>query len=384
MNAFFLSKLGLLRWLAALEVVTYHVRFLVFAQYAQVQHKGPLLTLFYFVTSLGHEAFIVYMVASGLLLGGLSWKRWEARVTGAWVDLWRKLGGLYMLLVPVLLIGGALDLAGSTALDGYHVYSNHPQFGAGQLGFATLAGNLLLLQYVLVPGFGSNAMLFLLAYEWWAYLILAVFREAWRRDFRRGALAAAPVVLGLAVLAPAFIGFFAAWLAGFAVARGGGRLQGKVPQWLGIAVFLATLLASRMSGLHLPGLSAGIVTLARIALDLLLALGLALMLLALYGRQPRRRWRFASRWARAQRWLVKLSLPVYAVQFPVMVFTVAGANLLLGLPLYAQPSLPGFVFFAAVVGVVYLFACLVSAVVGALQALLFGRSALLAARYTVH
>jgi peptidoglycan/LPS O-acetylase OafA/YrhL len=381
-NASFLSKLGLLRWLAALVAVTYHVRFLLFAQYTQVRHMGPALTLFYFVTSLGHEALVVYMVASGLLLGGQSWKRWEARLASPWVDLWRKLGRLYMLLVPVLLAGGLLDLAGSTWLDGYRVYSSHPQFAHSHLSLATLAGNLLLLQDILVPGFGSNAMLFLLAYEGWAYLILAVAWAACRRGHRQALVAAAPVALGLALRAPGFIGFFAAWLAGFAVALGGARLQGKVPPRLGIAVFLGCLLVSRVGGSHLPGLPAQFVALARTALDLLVALGLALMLLALYGRQTRRP--AAARWTRAQRWLVKLSLPVYAVQFPVMVFMLAGANLRLGLPLHAQPSLPGFMFFAAVVGTVYLFACLVSALVGALQALLSRHSAVLAARYTLH
>lgn len=384
MNPSFLSRVGLLRWLAALVAVTYHVRFLLFAEWTQVQHKGLLVALFYFVTSLGHEALVVYMVLSGLLLGGLSWRRWEARVTGAWVDLWRKLGGLYMLLVPVLVAGGMLDLAGSSELDGMGVYANHPKFGDTHLSLVTLAGNLLLLQNLLVPGFGSNGLLYLLTYEWWAYLFLVVFWESWRCDYWRGLAAVGPIAIGLAVLAPGFASFFAAWLAGFAVARGGDRLKGKVAPWLGVAVFLGTLLASRISGSHLPGLAHGIVVLSRIALDLLVALGLAVMLLSLYGRQPSRTGAFAARGDRMQRWLIRLSVPVYAMQLPVIVFTVAAASLQLGLPLHTQPSSAGLVFFAAVAGVVYLCAYLVSLLVGALQAMLARHAAVLAAQYRVY
>jgi peptidoglycan/LPS O-acetylase OafA/YrhL len=376
-NPSFLSKIDLLRWLAALVAVTYHVRSLVFAEYAQLQHKGPLLNLFYFVTSLGHEAFIVYMVLSGLLLGGRSWRRWETGVSSAWVDVRRRLGRLCMLLVPALLAGGVLDLAGSTALDGLGVYSNHSQFASSNLNLATLAGNLLLLQDILVPGFGSNAMLFLLAYEWWAYLVLVVFSRTWHCNARRGLIAAAPVVLGIAVLAPAFLGFFAAWLAGFAVARGGQLLKGKVSPPIGVVVFLGALLASRLSGSHLPGLPPGIVVIARITLDLLVALALGLMLLSLYGRQAGHGRPFGTGPARVQRWLVKLSLPVYATHLPVTLFSVAAASLLLRLPLHAQPSPSAFGCFAEVVGVVYLFAYLVSALVRALQVFLsnaFGRA----------
>jgi peptidoglycan/LPS O-acetylase OafA/YrhL len=369
-NPSFLSRIALLRWLAALVAVCFHVRSLVFAEYGQLQHKGPLLSLFYFVTSLGHEAFVVYMVLGGLLLGGLSWKRWESGASSAWGDLSRKLGGLYMLLVPVLLAGGVLDMAGSTTLDGSGVYSHHPQFAHANLSAVALAGNLLLLQDILVPGFGSNAMLFLLAYEWWAYLVTAVFWQTSRLRPARGLLAAAPVVIGLAALAPAFPGFLAAWLAGLAVARCGAQLKGRVPPQLGVGIFLGALLASRVSGAHLPGLAPGVVVAARIALDLLVALALGLMLLSLFGDRSRRIRASGTVPARAQRWLARLSLPVYASHIPVALFTVAAASSLLGLPLHAQPSPLGFGLFAAVIGAVYLSAYLVWTFVRALQVLL--------------
>jgi hypothetical protein len=202
-------------------------------------------------------------------------------------------------------------------------------------------------------------MLFLPAYEWWAYLVLAVFSQTWHGGARRGLLAAAPLVVVLGLLAPAFLGFFAAWLAGFAVARAGAQLKGKVPPPLGVGVFLGALLASRLSGSHLPGISPGLVTAARIALDLLVALALCLMLLSLYGDGSRQGRALLPGLLRAQRWLVRLSLPVYASQFPVALFTVAAASALLRLPLHAQPSPSGFGFFALVVVAVYLFAYLV-------------------------
>jgi hypothetical protein len=68
--------MSLLRWACAAQVVLYHVRFLLFAEYGRLEHKGLLLRLFYFVTSIGHESFVIYMLLSGVMLGGLSYKRW--------------------------------------------------------------------------------------------------------------------------------------------------------------------------------------------------------------------------------------------------------------------------------------------------------------------
>jgi hypothetical protein len=49
-----------------------------------------------------------------------------------------------------------------------------------------------------------------------------------------------------------------------------------------------------------------------------------------------------------------------------MMFVVAGANVLLALPLYAQPSAAGFLRFALVVAAIYLFAMLMAQLSAAL------------------
>ena len=170
-NSGFQARVNLMRLLAAGMAVIYHVRFLLFAGYPEVSEKSLVLTLFYFVTSLGHEAFVMYMVISGVALGGLSIHRWRHGVDPG-ADLLRRSTWFYCLLTPALLLGGALDFIGTRALAHPEVYAYFTMFSPS-LDLEAFAGNMLMLQRFVVPGLGSNTMLYLLAYECWAYLALA-------------------------------------------------------------------------------------------------------------------------------------------------------------------------------------------------------------------
>ncbi|WP_456450343.1 hypothetical protein [Hydrogenimonas sp.] len=58
------------KWLAALVVVLSHVRAVSFPSFDNLGESGIFWKLFYFITSLGHEAVIVFFVLSGYLIGG--------------------------------------------------------------------------------------------------------------------------------------------------------------------------------------------------------------------------------------------------------------------------------------------------------------------------
>jgi peptidoglycan/LPS O-acetylase OafA/YrhL len=363
-----MARVGTLRWLAAFVVVVYHVRFLLFAAYGRVEHKDVLLRVFYFFTSLGQEAFVVYMVLSGMLLGGQSYKRWQRNAATARADLWRKFQSLYLVLVPVLLAGGLLDVFGSRMFAASGIYAFLPEFAVSHLRPAALAGNLLMLQDIAVPGFGSNAMLFLLAFECWAYLVFAAFVLLGRTERVRGAAAATMVAAAVTFFAPKFFGYLLAWLLGLAVSTWGPRLRGKAAPRLGALCFFAAVLVSRFCGARVGAMPPDLILAARLLLDSLVALGLALFLLSLYGRQVRRR-RTALP-GRLQRTLGRLSLFLYAGHFPFMMFVAAGSNVLLAWPLHAQPSAAGFLRFALVVGAIYLFAMLLAWLAAALRSLL--------------
>lgn len=73
-----------LRGGAALLVLISHARHFEFEDYASQAAAGPLATLFYGATALGHQAVIVFFVLSGFLISGSVRRSVEAR---RW--LWR-------------------------------------------------------------------------------------------------------------------------------------------------------------------------------------------------------------------------------------------------------------------------------------------------------
>jgi hypothetical protein len=345
-----LSRARTLQWLAALIAICYHVRFLLFVNYAHVEHNGLLLQAFYFFTSLGHEAFIVYMAMAGLLFGAGTWPRWREDRGTALDGLAARLRALYWWIVPALLVGGLLDVAGSRWFAASGVYMFVPQYHPAHLSLQTLVGNLLLLQNAAVQGYGSNAMLFLLTYEWWACVVAAVFALAGQRWPWRGLAGAGAVGLTMTWLAPEFFGYWFAWLAGLGAASFGQRLRGRLDRWPAIVLFAAALLGSRIVGARLAILPTPFVVQARLALDIAVALGVGAYFLALQSAPPRR----PS--GSLQRQLARLSVPVFAIHFPLLLFLVAAASQLLGLPLRAQPGIAGACAFALIVGAIYMFA----------------------------
>jgi hypothetical protein len=349
MHPLVLSRATTLQWLSALVAVCYHVRFLLFVNYNQLVHKGLLLQAFYFFTSLGHEAFIVYMAVAGLLFGSHTWPRWRMGGAIPLDGLAARLRALYWWLVPALLVGGLLDVAGSRWFASSGVYAVVPQYDPAHLSLHTLAGNLLLLQDVAVQGYGSNAMLFLLTYEWWACAAAAMYALTGRGHPWHGLAGACSVGLTMSWLAPEFFGYWFAWVAGLAAALLGQRLRGQLSPWAGAVLLGAALFGSRMLGARLAQLPPLVVPEFRLVLDIVVALGASAFFLGLQSAS-------APAADPPQSTLGGLSLPVFAIHFPLVLFVVAAAARLPGMPLRAQPYLGGTCAFVLIVGAVWLFA----------------------------
>jgi len=211
----FVSILLAIRWTATLVAVAYHVRFLLFVDYDDVHAKTGLTRAFYFVTGLGHECFAVYFVLDGILAGLALLPRLPEtmpdhlapdRAAPA-----RRAYALYRLLLPGLVLGGLFDVAGARFFNDTGLYTEYPAFSTLTLDAAALLGNLAMLQPFAVPTFGSNGMLYLLSYLFWAHVLLALFLRG--PPPARIALAAA--VLAFAPLA--FLTWAGTWLAGVGV-----------------------------------------------------------------------------------------------------------------------------------------------------------------------
>ena len=217
--------LDALRGIAAVGVCFSHLRDFFFQDYPKVPHHNPLLAAGYLATGLGHQWVIVFFVLSGYLVGGsvlrsFALDRWSWRSY-----LLNRMTRLYTVLVPALVLGGLLDVAGIHLFGEGGIYGGHT--GAHELVFRVsshltlpiMIGNYALLQGIYVPTFGSNGPLWSLANEFWYYIAFPFLALAlWRR--RSVPLRLVNVVLLVAVVAfmrPPIALMGIIWLMGVAI-----------------------------------------------------------------------------------------------------------------------------------------------------------------------
>ena len=351
----------LVRWLTAAMAVMYHVRFLLFAPYPNVNDTGWALTIFYFVTGLGHEAFVMYMVISGLLIGGPAVRRWLRGINPC-SDLVRRSTWFYSLLTPALLFGGAYDLIGSSRFAASGVYAYFPQYSP-MLNLETFTGNMLMLQRFVVPGLGSNTMLYLLAYECWAYLILFAWFVLRKRNLALAWHTSLFVTVAGGLLAPEFIGYFILWMLGMGVYRTGHNTGVRISRLYGVLAFTVGLLASRLGGAHLHQMPDAIIPAVRMALDLLFGSGFALLAMAVLTTQEQHAIpaRFQLSAWKLNRNFKGADMVLFATHFPFMMFIVAAASSAFHVTLGAQPGAPAFAMFGVTIFAIYLHAYAFSA-----------------------
>jgi peptidoglycan/LPS O-acetylase OafA/YrhL len=219
------ANLDLIRATAAWAVMWGHVRALFFVRYSELEHPHAWVKFFYFVTGFGHPAVIIFFVLSGFLISSSVFKSYGA---GSW--RWRDYAinrsvRLYIVLIPGLLFGLAWDLAGSVLFRSSGLYS-HPFHELiltsvqDNLTFRTFSGNLLFLQTIVCPTFGSNGPLWSLANEFWYYVLFPCLFFAvifFKQASRRGIFFILVALFVAAFLGPEKLAGFLVWLAGCAV-----------------------------------------------------------------------------------------------------------------------------------------------------------------------
>jgi peptidoglycan/LPS O-acetylase OafA/YrhL len=191
--------LDALRGFAAFSVLLNHWRDAFFADYSALPHHNPAMAAAYVAAGLGHQWVIVFFVMSGYLVGGsvlrsVAGGRWSWRGY-----LLSRLTRLYIVLLPALLLGGAIDQAGMRAPGTENVYSGRSGMHALTVDVyatsnpGTFLGNSLFVQTMELPGmhgrrvptFGSNGPLWSLCNEFWYYigfpmLVLLFAGRSWR------------------------------------------------------------------------------------------------------------------------------------------------------------------------------------------------------------
>jgi peptidoglycan/LPS O-acetylase OafA/YrhL len=222
-----LDSLDLVRGVAALLVLMGHLRAYVLQSYGEASPTGMLLSAFYFVTGLGHQAVIVFFALSGFLVGGKALHDLLARRFFWSRYLLRRFTRLWIVIGPALLLTMLLDNIGLAVTRGvgydgrfFDMYAVGPGAGGVDDSWRTFTGNLAFLQTIDVPNFGSNGPIWSLANEFWYYIVFPL--AAWLVFTPSGRL---PRVGGLLLLI--FLGIMlppwllqagAIWVAGAAAA----------------------------------------------------------------------------------------------------------------------------------------------------------------------
>lgn len=181
------EKTGKLIWLdfargiSAILVCAGLLRAATFTDYSDLGAGRTIMMPFYFMTSLGHEAVMIFSVLSGFLVGGsVLRKRNEFSVH---VYTLARCSRLYTVLIPSLiftfLIDRVLGFYCPDVLNGEYFDQLH----SGPVGpsdysssISTLLSNLLFLQTNVSPVFGTNGPLWSLANEFWYFVL---FPLAW-------------------------------------------------------------------------------------------------------------------------------------------------------------------------------------------------------------
>jgi peptidoglycan/LPS O-acetylase OafA/YrhL len=197
---------------------------------AQVPAAAPAaapLTQFTPHETLGHEAVIVFFVLSGYFVGGSVLRATRKGVFSWRTYLYQRLTRLWIVLIPALLLGWALDVGGMNLLHSpRNIYSGpagqeeiSPEL-ASRVTPTVFAGNVFFLQGIVSPSFGTNTSLWSLSYEFWYYILfpflVTLLFPAKRIQSR---IIAAVCLLAIFIgLGPEISSYFLIWLFGAAVA----------------------------------------------------------------------------------------------------------------------------------------------------------------------
>ena len=336
------SVLDFWRWAAAWIVVAYHLRQLLLPPVIDYSGMRVMLLPFVTISEFGHQAVMLFFVISGFLVGGLTLKGAGKRGFSLTDYGIKRFSRIYVVLIPALLLTAAADVIGIRFWNQSGIYTGLQGSEIGsmmwsavdRLNLQTFLANLFMLQRVTAPSFGSNGPLWSLSYEWWYYMLFAAVAAFWF-DKRLGvrAVCVASTVGMIAFLPLPILAWGAFWAAGVGVYEYLRRDWWRPPLWLGIAFFVASMMANYLSGkIQFPGDS--------YIRDAMVAGGFAVLLISSQGERP-------MPFARLSHHLAEFSFSLYLIHFPLVILAVGILHDAFG---YQLVSSDGWVSFALLGG----------------------------------
>lgn len=316
------------RWAGALTVMALHATnmFVNLADIASAPHCAPVHAWWIYANyQLGHQAVVGFFVMSGYLVGGAVLAH-----IGRTQDFLReymihRFARIYMVLVPTIALTIAIDTIGRAAFSNTGVY-DWPMF-EGHFAPALILSNLLSLQYILAPYYGSNGPLWSLACEFWYYVTFPLLCVPFARNYPPLARLAG-FALGVAVVTtlaaqPSWFGFgYLLWAMGAFASLASRPLIAS--RWLSLALFAAALIPIRflVRGAVLaehPWLqNAADLTTTILFVNLILTLR--------FG--PAGGWRLLD--TKLHKALADFSFSLYCNHMPILIFLRAAADYVLG------------------------------------------------------
>lgn len=191
--------------------------------YRQLQDPSLLIKALYLLTGLASQAVLVFFVQSGFFVGGAVLR------AGSHFDPAKyaasRLTRLWIVLIPALVLTLALDSVVATRApevfrgNYYALWHSGPDKSGYSASGWTFLGNLVFLQGIVSPVFGTNGPLWSLAYEFWYYAsfpLLAIAAGFAAQQYSRRAqfVCAIIVVIALFVLPNAILEGYVVWMLG--------------------------------------------------------------------------------------------------------------------------------------------------------------------------
>lgn len=173
-------NLDIIRGLSALLVCVGHLRNVFFVDYSKLDHNPNLFEkIFYFITSLGHEAVLMFFLISGFLVGGSIIK--NIHNFSFKIYLINRLSRLWIVLLPALFLTYLIDtqilFENKDLFSGkyFDVIHSGPKLSSYDLSVFTFLGNLFFLQNIFFNTYGTIDPIWSLANEFWYYIIFPLF-----------------------------------------------------------------------------------------------------------------------------------------------------------------------------------------------------------------
>lgn len=209
----------LVRCLLIVQVVLGHLAAIALLPVPDLVSQGTARapeTVFRLVTRFGPQAAYLFVLLSGVMVGGgLIASMREGAIPSSVAFFRKRMSRILPIAVLAILATGALDLLAIGPLEKAQVYRHAYAYDmVAALTWPTFIGNLLFLQPVITSAFGSNGPLWTLGYIVQFYVVGWILARLWLKSRFMAGSALLAVLVGMSLIKPEWSILFIGWIAG--------------------------------------------------------------------------------------------------------------------------------------------------------------------------